>query len=83
MAAFRVIFQEKGDMPVRFSEDENISVRFGETKIVETGDYEKLRNKPRINDIELAGNKTSEQLKLQHQMLELSESDIDDILYGR
>ena len=44
--------------------------------------YEDLYNKPKINDIELIGNKTGAQLKLQHQMREVSASEIDDIIFG-
>lgn len=45
-------------------------------------DYEKAVNKPRINDIELMGNKTSDDLLLQSAMDEISEQQIDQIIFG-
>ena len=47
-----------------------------------TNNYEKLINKPQINNIELLGNKTSKQLKLQDEMDLITEQDIDEIMYG-
>lgn len=46
---------------------ETISLISGELNnaIIETGDYNKLINKPSINDVELVGNKTLEELGIQ------------------
>lgn len=46
-----------------------------------TKNYEKLINKPSINDIELVGNKTSSQLKLQDHMDAMTVQEIEKILY--
>lgn len=45
-----------------------------------TTNYERLRNKPKINNIELINNKNSKELKLQPEMTVLSNSDINKIL---
>ena len=45
-----------------------------------TTNYERLRNKPKINNVELINNKNSKELKLQPEMAVLSNSDINKIL---
>ena len=45
-----------------------------------TSNYEYLTNKPQINSVELVGNKTSNELKLQDQMEALSNIDIENLL---
>ena len=45
-----------------------------------TSNYEYLTNKPQINSIELVGNKTSSELKLQGEMEALSNIDIENLL---
>lgn len=52
----------------------NLQVVTGET------DYEKLKNKPSINDVTLIKNKTSDQLGLQDHMDTITNRDIEDIL---
>ena len=47
-----------------------------------SSDYEDLYNKPSINDVQLKGNKTSEELNLQDKMEALSEKEIEEILKG-
>ena len=47
-----------------------------------TSDYNKVINKPMINDVELVGNKTGKQLGLQETLEMADTSDIDTILYG-
>lgn len=42
--------------------------------------YEKLKNKPRINEVELIGNKTSKQLGLQDEMNSLTNLELDDLI---
>ena len=46
------------------------------------GNYATLTNKPQINGVTLIGNKTSKELKVQDEMDEISEQEIDIILYG-
>lgn len=48
---------------------------------VSTGDYNELVNKPQINSVELIGNKTGPELRLQNKMDTLSVQDIEKILY--
>lgn len=43
---------------------------------IEQKDYAKLENKPQINNIELIGNKTLEELGIQEEMTEFSNEDI-------
>lgn len=43
-------------------------------------DYNKLYNKPQINDVELRDNQTAEQLDLQRRMRPLSNKEILDII---
>lgn len=45
-----------------------------------TSNYEHLSNKPKINSIELLGNKTSDELNLQDKMEALSNMDIENLL---
>lgn len=44
-------------------------------------DYNRFYNKPQINGIELIGNKTSKQIHVQHEMDEVTNQDIDHIIY--
>lgn len=41
---------------------DDMNADFGSTTKIETSDYNKLSNKPRINEVELEGNKTFEDL---------------------
>lgn len=45
-------------------------------------DYGRLANKPKINGVELEGNKIDYELYLQHKMQEITEQDIDNIIFG-
>ena len=47
-----------------------------------THNYEKLKKKPSINSVELLGNKTSDDLKLQSKMESITAHDIDVLIYG-
>ena len=44
-----------------------------------TTNYPELNDKPSINDVELIGNKTSKELKLQDEMESISNLEIDEI----
>lgn len=65
------------DFKAKFNSDANFHAKFGNTQVIETGDYERLGNKPSIEDIELVGNKTFKQLGMEA----LSVQDIEKILY--
>lgn len=43
-------------------------------------DYEALNNKPQINEVELVGNKTSDQLNLQSKMDYLTNMEIENLI---
>lgn len=45
-----------------FNSTENLNAGFGNTQIIPTGNYNDLGNKPSINEVELKGNKTFEEL---------------------
>lgn len=45
-----------------------------------TSDYERLKNKPSINNVTLIGNKTSKQLGLQDEMDSLTNIELDDLI---
>ena len=47
-----------------------------------TKDYRYLANKPKINSVELIGDKTAEDLRLQGSMEAITEHDIDILMYG-
>ena len=47
-----------------------------------TTNYNQLSNKPQINGVTLIGNKLDYELYLQHIMDEITEQDIDRIIYG-
>lgn len=45
-------------------------------------DDHELYNRPRINDVELVGNKTSKDIHVQHEMGRITEQMIDKLFYG-
>ena len=49
---------------------------------VSTGDYNELVNRPQINNVELIGNKLSEDLGLEPTIHDITEQDIDNLIYG-
>ena len=51
-------FKVSGDISAK----QEISGSIGKPHMVYKDDYEQLKNKPKINDIELIGNKTSEEI---------------------
>ena len=59
---FSLKFTEDADLGLSFRDDSDLALGFGQTQIVETSDYDKLHNKPSINEVTLEGNKTFEDL---------------------
>ena len=49
-------------------------------QVTGTTDYNKLINKPQINEVTLVGNKTSEDLHLQDEMDYLTNLEIEELL---
>lgn len=69
----QAIFQEEGEIG---------SSSYGEyTRIVEN-DYDELIHKPQINSVELTGDKTSEDLHLQEAMNNLSNEEIEALIFA-
>lgn len=64
------------------STNKSLSGQLKMPMVVETGDYNKLFNKPQINYVELIGNKNSEELGLEPTIVDISEQDIDKLIYG-
>lgn len=75
---------ERIEIPIKISlkQDNPLKANFGDVQMIHTDNYEDLFNKPSINDVTLIGNKTSDELRLQSRMQTVSESEIDDIIYG-
>lgn len=44
-------------------------------------DYERLQNLPRINGVELIGDRSSSEIHVQHEMDRITEQQIDNIIY--
>lgn len=49
---------------------------------IEDKDYNKFYNKPQINGVELIGNKLSKEIHVQHEMDEITNQEIDQIIYA-
>ena len=47
-----------------------------------TSNYNALTNKPSINGVTLVGNKVSREIYVQDLMEEITEQDIDEMIYG-
>lgn len=65
------------DFNATFTDAQQFGAAFGESTVLNTGNYEDLYNKPRIEDVELIGNKTFKQLGMEAA----SVPDIERILY--
>lgn len=75
--------QSKEEIDVGFNaNNQRINLGFKDTQQITTSDYEKLNKKPRIENVELVGDKTFEDLGLE----EITNQEILDIankiLYG-
>lgn len=82
MASFDVRFTQDGKFNATMSGGENIKMGFGQTQFIATGDYNDLNNKPKINGVEVIGEKEGIDYNLQDKMSEVTEQDIDKIIYG-
>ena len=68
------------DMTVTDGED--VAMDASDAVPVSTSDYEKLKNRPKINSVTLDGNKSASDLSLQEAMDAILETDIDKMIYG-
>lgn len=61
MSEFHATFNPDMTFNATFEDDDSsMNATFEDTQIIETGDYNKLANKPRINNEEVVGNKSFE-----------------------
>ena len=74
---------QKIEMYVNKNKDIKLEInRSGSGGGTGTNNYNALINKPRINGVILEGDKLDTQLNLQHIMDEITEQDIDNIIFG-
>lgn len=71
MAEFKIDFiSETSDLNVDFNDDTGFGVDgFGVVTNVVTKDYNKLDNKPTINSVEVVGDKTGPDYRLQNKLI--------------
>lgn len=55
-------FSESNNMAANFRDNDDLNADFDNVQIVHTDNYEELYNKPSINEVELIGNKSFEDL---------------------
>lgn len=70
---------------IDFTLDENEGLDFVVDEYSATGgtyDYNELINQPQINGVTLIGNRTSTEIHVQGIMDEITEQDIDIVIYG-
>lgn len=60
----------------------NVNGRFSAPSYIRQTNYEELDNKPQINSVELIGNKTSAELRLQDPIAAITYQEIDSIIFG-
>lgn len=72
--------ENEEEIAVLEEETEKEIVTFEEDAKVGTNNYEKLLNKPKINNVELIGNKKSKDLKIQDEMEVLSNLEIEEMI---
>lgn len=68
------------DMAV--TDNDDVAMDASDAVPVSTSDYDKLKNRPRINSVTLEGDKKASDLSLQETMEEILETDIDKMIYG-
>lgn len=82
MVNFKATFTDTNNLKAEFTDSNSMTAEFGETTKVSTSNYEDLFNKPSINGVVLTGNRTSAQIKVQDMMEEITEQDIDNMIFG-
>lgn len=63
--AIKLTVAEPDAVTLGLDSGDNAALNVGSTTVVFVNDYEELRNKPRIEGMELIGDKTFEELNLQ------------------
>lgn len=80
MANFNCRFNEEKSFDISFkNEDHSFFSGLDEKQISISGDYRDLANKPLINNVELDGNRTAKELKLQEEMTSLTNIEIEEM----
>lgn len=59
---FKATFKEQNALNAGFKDENNMAASFGEVQKVSTSNYNDLYNKPQINEVELKGNRSFEDL---------------------
>ena len=75
-----IIEQEDKEIATVEEQNEEEILTFEEGTGEGTSNYNNLTNKPKINNVELLGNKNSKDLKLQDEMDSLTNLEIEEIL---
>lgn len=79
---FNATFKESDNLNATFKESQDLHAKFGNVQIIEAGRYPPLAEKPKINHHTLIGDQTGAELDLQDKMLEITEQEIDVIIFG-
>lgn len=75
-----IILEDEDTLELELQDEDTLDVELEtDTTEVVTSDYEKLNNLPQINNVELTGNKTSEDLGLQEEMREITNLELEEI----
>lgn len=80
--SFKIEQVDKANFKINENQKATFTTDYSYTVGSGTNNYEKLYNKPQINDITLIGNKTSEELGLEPTISDITEQDIDEMIYG-
>ena len=77
------IIMTVGDTPnIDLNVEDTKNITFKMDRYIEREDYEELINIPSINEVPLIKNKTSKDLHVQHEMDEITNQEIDNIIFG-
>ena len=83
---YLTVCQDDGQLYI-YNKDNTVDDNTGKFRKIEGGsgsttDYNVLNNQPQINNVTLINNKTSSDLHLQHEMDEITEQEIDKIIFN-
>ena len=74
--AIKLTVAENDAVTLRLDSGDNAALNVGSTTVVSVNDYNVLRNKPRIEGVELIGDKSFEELNLQR----LTNTELENML---
>ena len=81
MAKFTATFNGGQTFNASMNGTQGMEASFGSVQKIETGDYDKLTNKPKINTVTVQGEKISKDYGLQDHMDSATVAEIESILY--